>query len=187
MTADPAERFAMFIDGANLHSAAKNLGFELDFHRLLELFRGRGRLLRAYYYTALPEEPEYSPVRPLADWLAYNGFQVVTKPTRRVSDPQTGAVRLKGNMDIEIAVDMLSLASRIDHAVLVSGDGDFRRLVEAVQALGVRVTVVSTTRTQPPFAADELRRQADAFLDLADLAPEIARNRRPSRVDDEPR
>ena len=177
MSVYPAERIALFIDGANLHSATKALNFDIDYRKLLEEFRGRGVLVRAYYYTAIPDEPEYSPLRPLVDWLAYNGFALVTKPTKRFTEASTGQSRLKGNMDIEIAVDMIELASHIDHAVLFSGDGDFRAAVAAVQRRGVRVSVVSTLRSQPPMAADELRRQADAFIELADLVEAVGRPR----------
>lgn len=172
-------RTALFIDGANLYSAAKALGFDMDYRRLLEEFGGPG-LVRAYYYTAVIEDQEYSPLKPLLDWLDYNGFAVVTKRARRYTDPATGASRLKGDMDVDIAVDLLELSPHLDHAVLFSGDGDFRRLVEAVQRRGVRVTVVSTLRSQPPAASDELRRQADRFIDLADLADAVGRPRSPS-------
>ncbi len=170
------ERMALFIDGANLYGAARALGFDIDYKRLLELFKTRGNLVRAYYYTALLENEEYSPIRPLVDWLDYNGYSLVTKPTKEYVDSTTGRRKIKGNMDIELAVDMLELAPRIDHAVLFSGDGDFRRLIDAMQARGVRVTVVSTIKTSPPMVADELRRQADSFIDLAELAPEVERH-----------
>ena len=169
-----SERVGLFVDGANLYHTSRALGFEIDFAQLLDYFRGGTYLVRAFYYTALVETEDYSPLRPLTDWLAYNGWQVVTKPAKQQTDP-TGRLRLKGNMDVELAVDMLELAPQLDHVVLFSGDGDFRRLVEAVQRMGVRVTVVSSTRAQPPMIADELRRQADSFLDIADIAPEIAR------------
>jgi uncharacterized LabA/DUF88 family protein len=175
----PTDRLALFIDGSNLYSAAKGLNFDIDFKRLLEEFRKRAVLVRAYYYTAIFEDQDYSPIRPLVDWLDYNGFTMVTKPARRYADQATGAMRTKGNMDIEIAVDMMQMAEHIDHAVLFSGDGDFRRLVEAVQRRGVRVTVVSTLKTQPPMVADELRRQADTFVDLSDLVPLVGRPARP--------
>jgi uncharacterized LabA/DUF88 family protein len=176
MNLHPSDRTALFIDGANLYSAARSLHLELDFRQMLELFRSRTNLVRAYYYTAVVEGEEFSAVRPLVDWLGYNGFSVVTKPARRFTDAD-GHRRTKGNMDIEIAVDMLELSPRIDHAVLFSGDGDFKRLVQAVQARGVRVTVVSTLKSQPPMAADDLRRQADAFIDLADMEGQFARAR----------
>ena len=174
MTELPEERTALFVDGANLHYASRALGFGIDYRRLLERFAAEGRLVRAYYYTALFDEAEYSPIRPLIDWLAYNGYSPVTKRAREFTDNH-GNRRVKGDMDVEIAVDMMALAGRVDRMVLFSGDGDFRRLVEAVQREGVRVSVISTLRSSPPMAADELRRQADDFIDLADLAPEIAR------------
>ena len=175
----PDESIAIFIDGANLHYSARALGFDIDYRKLLELFGSQGRLVRAFYYTALMEEEEYSPIRPLVDWLDYNGYTLVTKPTKEFSDAM-GNRKIKGNMDVEIAVDMMAMARRIDHVVLFSGDGDFRRLVEAVQREGVRVSVASTLRTSPPMVADELRRQADTFIDLQDLAPQIQREPRPA-------
>ncbi|WP_158915050.1 NYN domain-containing protein [Caulobacter sp. S45] len=177
MTFYPTDRIALFIDGANLYSATKSLNFDIDYKKLLEEFRKRGVLLRAYYYTALVEDQDYSPIRPLVDWLDYNGFTVVTKPVKRYTEQSTGIVRAKGNMDIEIAVDVMESAAHLDHVVLFSGDGDFRRVVESVQRRGVRVTVVSTVKSQPPMASDELRRQADSFVELADLANLIGRPR----------
>ncbi len=170
----PQERIALFVDGANLYAAARALGFDIDYKRLLDLFADKGYLIRAFYYTALVEDQEYSSIRPLVDWLDYNGYTMVTKPTKEFTDI-TGRRKIKGNMDIEIAIDMMEMSSNLDHIVLFSGDGDFRYLVEAVQRKGVRVTVVSTMRTQPSMVADELRRQADNFLELQDLTPEIER------------
>ena len=174
MTFYPNDRIALFIDGANLYSAAKGLGFDIDYKKLLAEFRTRGVLVRAYYYTALVEDQDYSPIRPLVDWLDYNGFSLVTKSAREYTDSQ-GRKRWRGDMDIEIACDMLEMAGHVDHVVLFSGDGDFRRLVESVQRQGVRVTVVSTMKSQPPMASDDLRRQADSFVDLADLSSIIGR------------
>ena len=170
----PEERTALFIDGANLYSASRNLGFDVDYRNLLEFFRSKVHVIRAYYYSALLETDEYSPLKPLTDWLAYNGYTLVTKPAKEFTDA-AGRRRVKGSMDIELAIDMLELAPKIDHAVLFSGDADFRRLVEAVQRHGVRVSVISTIRTSPPMVADELRRQADQFLDLADIGSEFTR------------
>ena len=171
----PQERIALFIDGANLYAAARALGFDIDYRRLLQVFADKGHLVRAFYYTALVEDQEYSPIRPLVDWLDYNGYTMVTKPTKEYTDA-SGRRKIKGNMDIELAIDMMEMAKHLDHIVLFSGDGDFRRLVEAVQRKGVRVTVVSTIRSSPPMVADELRRQADVFIDLSDLSENIARN-----------
>ena len=174
------ERTALFIDGANLYSASRNLGFDVDYRNLLEYFRKQTQVVRAYYYAAILETEEYSPLKPLTDWLAYNGYTLVTKPAKEFTDA-AGRRRVKGNMDIELAIDMLELAPRLDHVVLFSGDADFRRLLEAVQRRGVRVTVVSSIRTSPPMIADELRRQADSFLDLAEIAPEFTRRQSEQR------
>lgn len=174
MTFYSEERTALFIDGSNLYASARSLGFDIDYKKLLSEFSSQVRLVRAFYYTALIEDQEYSPIRPLVDWLDYNGYTMVTKPTKEFTD-STGRRKYKGNMDIELAIDMLDLAEHIDHAVLFSGDGDFRRLIEAVQKRGVRVTVVSTVKSQPPMIADELRRQADFFLELKDMEKNVGR------------
>ncbi len=170
----PQERVALFIDGANLYATARALGFDIDYKRLLELFSGKTKLVRAFYYTALIEDQDYSPIRPLVDWLDYNGYTMVTKPTKEFTDT-AGRRKIKGNMDIELAIDMMEMAQHLDHVVLFSGDGDFRRLVEAVQRKGVRVTVISTVRSQPAMIADELRRQADLFVDITELQEDIER------------
>ena len=183
-----SEKLALFIDGANLYATAKTLGFDIDYRRLLAEYKSQGSLLRAFYFTALIEDQEYSSIRPLVDWLDYNGYRVVTKPTKEFVDA-TGRRKIKGNMDIELAIAALDIAEHIDHMVLFSGDGDFRSLVESMQRRGVRVTVVSTTSTQPPMVADELRRQADEFVDLAhmqkligrDPAERLERGERPQR------
>lgn len=180
------ERIALFIDGANLYATAKSLGFDIDYKRLLKEFQGKGRLIRAFYYTALVEDQEYSSIRPLIDWLDYNGYAVVTKPTKEFVD-SLGRRKVKGNMDIELAIDALELAPYIDHMVLFSGDGDFRSLVEAMQRRGVRVSVVSTITSQPPMVADELRRQADEFIDIVNLTNRVGRDGGSERQERTPR
>ena len=178
-----SDKIALFIDGANLYATAKTLGVDIDYKRLLKEFQSRGTLLRAFYYTAVIEDQEFSSIRPLIDWLDYNGYTVVTKATKEFIDAG-GRRKVKGNMDIELAVNAMELAEHVDQIVLFSGDGDFRSLVEAVQRRGVHVTVVSTTSSQPPMIADELRRQADVFIDLLELKPRIGRDpsgRPPSR------
>lgn len=175
------ERLALFIDGSNLYAASKALGFDIDYKKLRNEFVRRGRLLRAFYYTALLENDDYSPIRPLVDWLNYNGFMMVTKPAKEYTDAM-GRRKIKGNMDIDLTVDALDLAPHVDHIVLFSGDGDFRPLVEALQKKGVRVSIVSTVRSQPPMIADELRRQADNFIELSDLRDVIGRPPRPEGV-----
>lgn len=182
------EKIALLIDGANLYSATKALGFDIDYKRLLKEFHSKGYLLRAFYYTTLIEDQEYSSIRPLLDWLDYNGYAVVTKLAREFTDAQ-GRRRVRGNMDIEIAVDAMELVGFVDHIVLFSGDGDFRCLVEALQRKGIRVSVVSTVATQPPLISDELRRQADIFVDLVELQTRIGRDpaERTGRMQDTPR
>jgi uncharacterized LabA/DUF88 family protein len=171
------KKTALFIDGANLYATAKSLGFDIDYKRLLKEFQGKGTLLRAFYYTALIEDQEYSSIRPLIDWLDYNGYRVVTKPTKEFTDAG-GRRKVKGNMDIELAIDALELAPYIDHMVLFSGDGDFRSLVEAMQRRGVHVSVVSTISSNPPMVADELRRQADEFIDIVSISNRVGREQR---------
>src|SRR6201994_2095480 len=170
-----SNKIAIFIDGANLYETAKALGFDIDYRRMLADFRNQGTLLRALYYTAIMEDQEYSSIRPLIDWLDYNGYTVVTKAMKEFIDA-SGRRKVKGNMNIELAVDAMELAEHVDQIVLFSGDGDFRSLVEAVQRRGVRVTVISTIASQPPMIADELRRQADVFTDLIELQAKIGRN-----------
>ena len=176
----PQEKFALFIDGANLYSTARALGFDIDYKKLLDEFSKKGILVRAYYYTALLEDREFSPLRPLVDWLDYNGYTLVTKSAREYTDA-AGRRKVKGNMDVEISVDMMEMAATVDHLVLFSGDGDFRRLVESIQRRGRRVSVVSTLRTQPAMVADDLRRQADHFIELTEIQPLIAREGMPPR------
>lgn len=170
----PNEKLALFIDGSNLFATAKALNFDIDYKRLRSFFAEKGILLRANYYTALLEDQEYSPLRPLVDWLDYNGYTLVTKPTKEFTDSR-GERKIKGNMDMELAIDMMGMAEHVDHMVLFSGDGDFRRLVEAVQRKGVRVTVVSSTKTNPSMIADELRRQADNFIEISTMHGQFGR------------
>ena len=176
------ERLALLIDGSNLYAAAKALGFDIDYKRLRTEFMRRGKLLRALYYTAILENDEYSPIRPLVDWLNYNGFNMVTKPAKEYTDGM-GRRKVKGNMDIELCVDAMELAPHVDHIVIFSGDGDFRPLVESLQRKGVRVSVVSTIRSQPPMISDELRRQVDNFIELDELRDVIGRQPRPDVPD----
>src|SRR5689334_18039712 len=170
-----SNKIALFIDGANLYATAKTLGFDIDYKRLLSEFQSRGSLLRAFYYTAIMEDQEFTSIRPLVDWLDYNGYSVVTKATKEYVDA-SGRRKVKGDMHIELAVDAMEIAAHIDEMILFSGDGDFRSLVGAVQRRGVRVTVVSSNSSQPPMIADELRRQADTFVDLMELRAKVGRD-----------
>ena len=172
---DRNDRTALFIDGPNFHGSSRDMGFDVDYQALLDFFRSRCNLLRAFYYTALDVSGEHTPLKPLVDWLSYNGYIVVTKPTKEFKDGN-GRRRIKGNMDVDLAIDMLNLAPYVDHAVLFSGDGDFRRLVEAVQHRGVKATVLAAS----DVTADELRRQADQFVELGSFRPIIERFRAPA-------
>lgn len=180
------ERIAVFIDGANLYATAKALDFDIDYKKLLLLFKSTASLVRAYYYTVLIEDQEYSPIRPLVDWLDYNGYTLITKPAKDYTD-STGRRRIRNSIDIELAVDVMEMAGKVDHIVLMTGDGGYRRLIEAVQRQGTRVTVISTVSVSPPLIADEIRRQADSFVDLSSLRGEISRQHgggRPPARDD---
>ena len=168
------ETTALFINGANFYATTKALDVDVDYRKLLDFFRSRCYLLRAYYYTALSEDQEYSSIRPLIDWLNYNGYHIITKPTKETTDAQ-GRRKVKGNMDVELTVDALTLVDTVDHFVLFTGDGDYRRLVEALQQKGKKVSVVSTITTQPPMISDDLRRQADMFIDIKELEKYIVR------------
>ena len=168
------ERVALFIDGANLYAASKALDFDIDYRKLLDYFSSRSHLLRANYYTLLSEDQDYSPLRPLVDWLDYNGFHVITNPIREYTDYQ-GRRKTKGTIGIDMTVDAMEMVGKIDHAVIFTGDTDFQSLVHAVQKQGMRVTIISTIKTNPSMIADELRRQADHFLDITELQPSISR------------
>jgi uncharacterized LabA/DUF88 family protein len=174
MAISTPKKVALFIDGAAMHAAAKALGFDIDYKRLLTAFEWSGTILRAFYYTRIVEDQEYSSLRPLIDWLDYNGYTVVAKAVREFADPG-GQRRVKPGINVELCVNAMELAGYIDQMVLFSGDGDFRPLVEAMQRRGVRVTVVSTVASQSMMIADELRRQADVFVDLAELQSRIER------------
>lgn len=176
------EKIALFVDGSNLYSAARSLGFDIDYKKLRDEFAGRGILVRAHYYTMLIENEDYSPVRPLVDWLNYNGYTIVSKPAKEFTDA-SGRRRFKGKIEVELCVDALEIAQYVDHIVLFSGDGDFKPLVAALQRKGVRVSVVSTVQCSPPMIADDLRRQADDFIELADLEDQVGRPPRPERSD----
>jgi uncharacterized LabA/DUF88 family protein len=168
-------RIAAFIDGANLYATVKALGFDVDYKRLLKELQGRGNLLRAFYYTAIFEDQEYTSIRPLVDWLDYNGYTAVTKISKEYVDA-AGRRKFKSDMDIELTVDAMEIAPHVDEILLFTGDGDFRPLVEALQRRGVRVTVASTVACQPPMIADDLRRQADGFIDLSEWRTRIGRD-----------
>jgi uncharacterized LabA/DUF88 family protein len=170
-----SNKIALFIDGPHLYAAAKTLGIDVDYKRLISEFKSRGTLVRAFYYTAIIEDEDYPAIRPLLDWLDYNGYMVVIKTVKEIADA-SGRRKIKGSMAVKLAVDAMELSERIDEIVIFAGDGDLCPLVESVQRHGVRVTVVSTTSGHPPMIADELRRQADIFTDLQELQARLARD-----------
>ena len=155
---NPQERIALFIDGPNLYSAARSLGFDIDYKNLLDVFRQKGSLVRAFYYTALVEDQEYSPIRPLIDWLDYNGYTMVTKPAKEHTDA-SGRRKVKGNMDIELAIDMLEMAQHIDHAVRHAAtrmpttcrtSSKIRPRADQRRRTPKRVSTIATTCTKTP-------------------------------------
>lgn len=168
----PDERSAVFIDSVNLHLAARGLGFEVDYQRLLVYCASRSRLVRAHFYAAAPVSQEAPGIRPLTDWLSYNGYMVTLREQREIED---SARHVRSLLNMDLALDVYDLAPMIDHAILFSGDGDFVPLVQAIQRRGVRVTVVSTIKTASSMAADDLRRVADRFVELSGLIDELGR------------
>lgn len=175
------ERTALFIDGADLDATCKALGFHVDFKKVLELFRSTTRLIRATYYALYSEQQEYSPVRPLVDWLGYNGYMTVSKPAKEIVDG-TGRHFVANSIAVELTIDAIQLAPSIDHIVLFSGSADFRSLLAALQKAGRRVTVVSSRKASERSVSDELRRQCDQFLELDDLQEQIALELPPATV-----
>ena len=164
-------RVAVFIDGQSLYSASRAIGMEVDYAKLLPALAPaqQSHLVRAMYYTPVDEDADgYASVVPLTDWLDYNGYCVVTKPGRMSST----------RMTVDIAIDAIALAPRLDAMILISGDADLAPAVEAVQRHGVSVTVVSTIKVEGAIA-DRLRRAADAFVELETLRSAVAR---PPRV-----
>lgn len=168
------ENLALFIDGPNFYATARALHFDVDYKRLLEFFQSKGRLLRASYFTPLAETDDHIAIRPLVDWMQYNGWNVVTKPAK-VFEGEDGRQRLKGNTDIDLVVEAIKLAPSISHAVLFTGSRDFTPLVRILQELGTRVTVISSFRTETPMISDDLRRQADIFIELDSMRDSICR------------
>lgn len=182
---DMRERVAFFIDGANFYQTARSLNVDIDYRRVLSSFVGDAYLLRANYYTALAEDQEFSSLRPLMDWLDYNGFHLTTKPMREFTDNSGQRRRVRPSLEVDLTVDAMTLCDEVNHIVLFTGDGAYRPLVEALQKRGRKVTVISSMKTNPSMISDELRRQADHFLDLADLTDRIGRDPsdRPARRD----
>lgn len=170
-------RVALFIDGSNIYATQRMLRINIDYKKLLHQFSddAGNELVHAYYFTAIRDLPpgEEDPLRPLLDWLEYNGFSMITKVTKEYYNTDTQTTKIKGNMDVEIAVKMMKIAPHVDMIYLFSGDGDFCSLVEAVQDMGKRVVVVSSIKTDIPMCSDDLRRSADVFIDIFEIKDQI--------------
>lgn len=160
----PHEVTALLIDGANAYETQRVLGYQIDWQKTIKFFKPQ----QALYFTALPEKDINKPnnLFKMIDHISYNGYVLVTKPVKYFDN--NGVTTPKGNMDVEMAVHTLKAARWANHIVLFTGDGDFRMAVEDVQSQGVKVTVVSSCITRPSMVADELRRQANEFIDLLD-------------------
>lgn len=180
------ERTALFIDGADLDATCKALGFHVDFKKVLELFRNTTHLIRATYYALYSEQQEYSPVRPLVDWLGYNGYMTVSKPAKEITD-SSGRHYVANSIAVELSIDAIQLAPSVDHVILFSGAADFRSLLAALQKIGRRVTVISSRKAGERSVSDELRRQCDQFLELDDLQNQIALELPSASVAERPR
>jgi uncharacterized LabA/DUF88 family protein len=175
-------RVALFIDGESLNEATKALGSNVDFRKLRDVFGSQNRLLRAHYYALVPPR-EFVTIKPLLDWLSFNGYSVTEKPLKeRVSS--NGHARMSGSIAIELTIDALQTAPHVDTIVLVTGDCRYRPLVSEIQMRGVRVIAVSTRAVRPAVISDELVRQVDEFVELADLLPQISRSRSPREAVD---
>lgn len=158
-------RVAVFIDGNNLFHAARFHNIDIDYNKLLRVLLGDGRLLRAFFYTGVDAGAERQ--QGFLLWMRRNGFRVVQKELKTFYDGTR-----KANLDVEIAVDMLSLAGRYDTAVLVSGDEDFVYAINAVAYKGCRVEVAGFRSNSAPKLIDV----ADFFIDLGDIADLIRKD-----------
>ncbi|PTA67786.1 LabA-like NYN domain-containing protein [Deinococcus arcticus] len=177
------ERIALFIDGANVYAAAKRLGWNFDHRKILDYFAAQGTLHNAFYYTAVPVPMDDKQKR-FTDALTYMGYTVRTRPLREVSD-DSGEVSRRASLDIEIVTDLLLTSDRFDTAVLLTGDGDFERPVEALRARGKRVVVACIAE----MTSAELRNAADEYVDFKDIREQVERPgyRLPSSQRAEPR
>jgi uncharacterized LabA/DUF88 family protein len=162
------QRTALFIDGPNLFMAAKLLQTQIDYRSLLTHFNENSNLLRASYYSTVVETPgdQYISLTPLLDFLDYNGYTVVKKMSREYTDAQGNRKAKNHTMKVEMTIDMIELAPRLDHVVLFSGDGDLLMLVDTLKRKGVRTTIVSTVHGETPVISDDMRRIGDSFVDL---------------------
>jgi len=166
------EALAIIIDGASIHSASQSVDLQIDWHTFLTEFQNRGHLIRAIYATPIFEdEGEHNPLRPLIDWLDYNGFTTITRTARKEAD-DNGRFRIKnGNIHVDVTLAAIRLAKKADHIVLFSGDGSYEPLVKELKRMNVRVSVCCAKKS----AADGLRRNADEFIDLEDIRGLVGR------------
>lgn len=161
----------VLIDGANMSFAMNAIGRRFDWKKLRHFFveADYGLCLGLRYYTAIHERADgEQPLRKIVDWLSYNGYLVVSKMTKSYENSD-GSTRIKGNMDIEMATDMIRFAPRVDKIHLFTGDADFTYAVKAVQDMGVIVDVYSTMQGANSIIGDDLRRQANNYIDIGDL------------------
>lgn len=170
----PTEKTIVFIDGPDLHGIARSTGVDIDFKKLKSFFQDRTHLVRAFYYTTVVVQDQHATIKPLVDWLEYNGFTLVTKPAK-IRIGSDGRQHMNTNMRVELAVDALEFSQMADHVVLFSSDSAYCHLVATLQRRGKRVSIVSTLANNGAAVADDLRRQADQFIDLVDIAPSIRR------------
>lgn len=167
-------RVAVFIDGNNLFHAARFHNIDIDYNKLLRVLLGDGRLLRAFFYTGVDVGAERQ--QGFLLWMRRNGFRVIQKELKTFYDGTR-----KANLDVEIAVDMLSLAGRYDTAVLVSGDEDFVYAVNAVAYKGCRVEIAGFRSNTAPKLIDV----ADYFIDLGEIADKVRKEvSHPTRYDE---
>lgn len=167
-------RTAVFVDGANFfYMQKKDLGWFVDLKKLLEFIEKRfGEIEDAYYYVGQDAPPETNQ-QAFLDALPYMGYSLISKPIKKIWDPHTGTTENKANLDIEIVLDMFNTIDLYDHAVLVSGDGDFDRALQLLKARGKKFTVIATDK----FLARELRATAGRhYINLADIQQQIARD-----------
>lgn len=171
------EKVAVFIDAVNLDYTMKALGFSINWVKFRKLFDNHRMYLSTIkYYTAVDElEGGERPLQRLLDFLSDNGYELVTKKAKAYVNRETGERRVKGNIDVEFTCDVLSVCQHVDRVVLVTGDGDFATLVQRVQLVGRRVTIVSSKKSN--MLSGDLRRAAGGdLMDLADMRELVCGN-----------
>lgn len=166
-------RISVLVDGSNVHATLRELDFAIDWGKILGGFAPE-ELHSAHYFTAMLPIDVPNSLKPLVDYLAHNGWHVITKAAD--THYKLGVAKVKGNMDVELACTAMELGKKVTDVILFTGDGDFVFLVEKLQAMGVEVTVVSTCKTQPSMCSGKLRRAANRFIDLFDIQDEVSRN-----------